>query len=176
MRSAHLNSTLQWRTRPRSNPRSSDPSHRQGSRHQRREPLCARKHRVWCDNVQTPQFHCDLQPRPCKSQKNYVDKGYKHTHEAASAVRSAHLNSTLQSESEIKSLRSGPSHRRSSPHRRREPQRARKHRVSSDSYRPSITLTQPLHCDLQSRPCNHKRTTSTKAANMKQPLQCDLHA
>ena len=59
-------------------------------------------------------------------------------------MRSAHLNSTLQSESEIKSLRSGPSHRRSSPHRRREPLRARKHRVSCDSYRPNITLTQQV--------------------------------
>ena len=42
VRSARLISTLQWRTRPGSNPRSG-PSHRQGSPHQRREPLLCEK-------------------------------------------------------------------------------------------------------------------------------------
>ena len=41
MRSARLNRTLQWRTRPSE----TEQSHRQGSQHRRREPLCARKHR-----------------------------------------------------------------------------------------------------------------------------------
>ena len=40
-------------------------------------------------------------------------------------------------------------HPRGSQNRRREPLCARKHRVSFDSERPNITLTQQFHCDLQ---------------------------
>ena len=43
-----------------------------------------------CPNIiSTQQFHCDLQPRPCKSQKNYVEKGCKHAHKTAITIRSA---------------------------------------------------------------------------------------
>ena len=60
------------------NERRPDRSHRQGSPHRRREPLCARKHRVSCDSILTgvtvtKQFHCDLQSLPCKSQVHCID-------------------------------------------------------------------------------------------------------
>ena len=49
LRSAHLNFTLQWRTRPSETEHELHLSHREGSLHGRREPLCPRKHRVLCD-------------------------------------------------------------------------------------------------------------------------------
>ena len=50
MRSAPLHSTLQWRTRLSARGRRPHPSHKGGSPHRRREPLCARKHWVLCDS------------------------------------------------------------------------------------------------------------------------------
>ena len=50
MRSARLNCTLPWRTRPSETEHGPHPSHRRGSQHRRREPICARKHKVSWDS------------------------------------------------------------------------------------------------------------------------------
>ena len=54
-----FNSTLQWRTPLSANERRPHPSHKRGSPHGCREPLCVRKHRVLCDsyNIQTSRRH-----------------------------------------------------------------------------------------------------------------------
>ena len=54
------------------------PSHKRGSPHRRREPLCARKHRGSCDFSRpsitcTQQFHRDLPSLPRKSHYNCVE-------------------------------------------------------------------------------------------------------
>ena len=97
-------------------------------------------------------------------------------------MRSAHLNSTLQSESEIKSLRSGPSHRRSSPHRRREPLRARKHQSfvrflpSKHHLDTAVTLRSAVTA-LQSQKnyldqgCKHEAAITVRSARLISTLQ-----
>jgi hypothetical protein len=61
-----------------------------------------------------------------------------------------------------------PSRRQGSLHRHRNPFNARKHRVSFDSYPPSITLTKQFHCDLQAPPCK-SQPPAIRDAEMRLP-------
>ena len=129
-RSEHLNRTLQWGTRPSASRtrRTTEVSPIDAGSHFVRENIMHLVQFLTSKHHLPQQFHCDLQSLPCKSQKNYVDQGCKHPHEAAMAMWSAYF--TLEDAPEREPH---PSHKQGSPHWRREPLCARKDRFLCDS-------------------------------------------
>ena len=96
------------------------PSHKRGSPHRRREPLCARKHRGSCDFSRpsitcTQQFHRDLPSLPRKSHYNCVEHcGNQHDrnqHDGCShytAICTPEFNFTREDAFERKRAKAGP--------------------------------------------------------------------
>ena len=172
MRSARLNCTLQWKTRP-----SARRTRRTDTRFPTStlEPFCAREHTVSCDSkalnmTLTQQFHCDLQSLPYKSHYNCVEQGSNPQH-AATTMRFACLNCTLQ-------WRTRPSARRT-----RRTDKVPNIDAGSHFVRENIRFraipsaqTSPEHSSSTDCLANHITTVSTKVAihNM-QPLQSNLH-
>ena len=165
MRSARLNCTLQWRTRPSETERAPDPSHRQGSQHWRREPLFVRENIGFraIPNAQTWPLHsssaaiCNhLQSLPCKSLYNCIDEAGNPEHRCSHyPVRSARLNCTLEWRTRPSETEPAPdpSHRQGSQHRLLTP----KHDCKTAVPLPSAIICN--HCL-----ANHSTAASTNAA------------
>ena len=112
------------------------PSHRLGSPHGRREPLCAKKHKFSCDSKHPNITWTTTIYNHCLANHTTSAWTKAATHNKDAAILCDQLNSTLRWRTRLSTneRRPNPWHRQGSPHRRREPFCARKHRAWCDSY------------------------------------------